>query len=95
MVLQAITIRSGACVAINSPIIGTTRAMICVFAMVAVGKECVVGDIDIVRIGSRLDDLTQYREAAEAGIEQKNRRRRYHDSDLSRSAVTFQLYCGS
>ena len=74
-VLQAITTRSGACAAINSPISGTTRAMICVLAMVAVGKERVVGDIDIMRVGPRADDLTQYREPAKAGIEYQNRRR--------------------
>ena len=75
-VLQAITTRSGACAAINSPISGTTRAMICLLAVVAVGKERIVGDIDIVRVGPRRDDLTQHREAAKAGIEHQNRRSR-------------------
>jgi len=46
-----------------------------VLAMVAVGKECVVGDVGIMRVGPRFDDLTQYREPAKAGIENQNRRR--------------------
>ena len=74
-VLQAITTRSGACAAINSPISGTTRAMISFLAVMAVGKERIVGDIDIMRVRPRGDDLTQYREAAKAGIEHQNRRR--------------------
>ena len=76
MVLQAITIRSGACVGDQFADHRHHPRDDLLFAVVAVGKECVVGDIDIVRIGPRLDDLTQYREAAKAGIEQKNRRRR-------------------
>ena len=39
------------------------------FAVMAVGKECVVGDIDVVRVGPGADDLTQDGEAAKAGIE--------------------------
>ena len=48
--------------------------MICVLAVMAIGKEGVVGDIDIMRVGPRRDDLTQHREAAKAGIEYENRR---------------------
>ena len=39
-----------------------------VFAVVAIGKEHVVGDIDIMRVGAHPDDLTQDGETAEAGI---------------------------
>ena len=46
-----------------------------VLAMVAVGKERVVGDINIMCVRPCLDDLTQYREASQAGIEYENRRR--------------------
>ncbi len=53
---------------INSPTSGTTRAMICFLAVVAVGKERIVGDIDLVRVRPGADDLTQDREAAGAGI---------------------------
>ena len=49
-----------------------------VLAMMAVGKEGVVGDINIMRVGARPDDLTQYREPAKAGIENQNRRRCCH-----------------
>ena len=41
-------------------------------AMVAVGKEGVIRDINIMRVRPRLDDLTQYREPAKAGIEYEN-----------------------
>ena len=44
-----------------------------VLAVMAVGKERVVGDIDIMRVGSRGDDLAQHRESAKAGIEDENR----------------------
>ena len=44
-------------------------------AVVAVGKERIVGDIDIMRVGPRPDDFAQDREAAEAGVENENRRR--------------------
>ena len=46
-----------------------------VLAVVAVGKERIIGDIDIMRVGPRTDDFTQYREPAKAGIEYENRRR--------------------
>jgi hypothetical protein len=42
----------------------------------AVGKERIVGDVDIMRVRAGLDDLTQYREPAKAGIEYQNRRSR-------------------
>ena len=41
-------------------------------AVVAVGKERVVGDIDVVRVGPGADDLAQDREAAKAGVEDEN-----------------------
>ena len=44
-------------------------------AVVAVGKERIVGDINVVRIGPGADDLAQDREAAKAGIEDKDRGR--------------------
>src|SRR5262249_18726308 len=40
----------------------------------AVGKEGIVGDIDVARIGPRLDDLAKYREAAQSGIEDEDGR---------------------
>ena len=52
-------------------------------AMVAIGEEGVVGDIDIVGIGPRADDLAQDREAAKAGIEDENRWRRCHAATLA------------
>src|SRR5258708_16091846 len=63
--------------------------------MVAVGKECIVRDINIVRVRPRGDDLTQYREAAEAGIEQENRRRRCHPAILADPALPFSCFDGS
>ena len=45
-------------------------------AVMAIGKERIVRDVDIMRIGPRRDDLTQHREAAKAGIEHQNRRGR-------------------
>ena len=42
-------------------------------AVVAIGEEGVVGDIDIMRIGPAAYDLTQHREAAKAGVEDENR----------------------
>jgi len=44
-------------------------------AVVAVREERVVGDINIMRVRARGDDLAQHREPAEAGIEYENRRR--------------------
>jgi hypothetical protein len=46
-----------------------------VLAVVAVGKECIVGDINVMRVGARPDALTHKREPAQAGIEHENRRR--------------------
>jgi hypothetical protein len=40
----------------------------------AVGKEGIVGDVDVARIGPRPDDLAKNREAAEPGIEDENGR---------------------
>jgi len=45
-----------------------------VLAVVAVGKEGVVRDVDVMRVGARSHDLTQDREPAKAGIEHQNRR---------------------
>ena len=42
------------------------------FAVMAVGKERVVGDIDVVRVGPGADDLTQDGEAAKAGVEHED-----------------------
>ena len=46
------------------------------FAVMAVGKERVVGDIDVVRVGPGADDLPQDGEAAKTEVEHENRRRR-------------------
>ena len=70
--LQAITTKAGAWRAISSPTSGTTRAMISFLAVVAIGKERIVGDIDVVRIGPGADDLAQDREAAKAGVEDED-----------------------
>jgi hypothetical protein len=47
-------------------------------AVMAVGEERVVGDIDEVRVVSRRHDLAQHGEAAEAGIEDENRGTVWH-----------------
>ena len=65
-----------------------------VLAMVAVGKEGVVGDIDIMRVGPRPDDLTQYRESAKAGIENQNRWRGCHAGILADLELPFSCYHG-
>ena len=41
-------------------------------AMMAIGKERIVGDIDVVRVRPGADDLAQDREAAKAGIEDED-----------------------
>ena len=41
-------------------------------AVVAIGKERIVGDIDIVRVRPGADDLAQDREAAKAGVEDED-----------------------
>ena len=41
-------------------------------AMPAIGKEGVIGDVDVAGVGARLGDLAKYREAAEPGIEDEN-----------------------
>ena len=63
-----------------------------VLAMVAVGKEGVVGDIGIMRVGPRPDDLTQYREPAQAGIENQNCWRCCHAVFLADLALPFSCY---
>ena len=47
-----------------------------ILAMMAVGKERVIRDINIMRIRPCADDLTQNGETAKTGIEYQNRRRR-------------------
>ena len=64
-----------------------------VFAVVAVGKEHVVGDIDKMRVGAHPDDLTQDGETAEAGIEQENRREGWHVAILADPGGSFSCYC--
>ena len=71
-VLQAITTMSGACAAISSAISGTTRPTSASSLCFAVGKEGVVGDVDIIRVRPRLHDFAEHREAAEAGIEHED-----------------------
>jgi hypothetical protein len=46
--------------------------------VVAIGKVRVVGDVHIMHVGARPDDLTQDRETAEAGIKYENRQIRRH-----------------
>src|SRR5580693_2405023 len=65
-----------------------------VLAMVAVGKERVVGDINIMRIGPCADNFAQHREAAEAGIEQENRWRRWHAAILADLTRPFSRFDG-
>jgi hypothetical protein len=43
--------------------------------VMAIGKERVIGDVDVMRIRPGVNDFTQDRETAQAGIEQENRRR--------------------
>ena len=40
-----------------------------VLAVMAIGKERIVRDIDVVRVGPGVDDLAQDRKAAKAGVE--------------------------
>jgi hypothetical protein len=40
--------------------------------VVAIGKERIVGDLDVVRVGPGADDLAQDREAAKAGVEDED-----------------------
>ena len=41
-------------------------------AVMAIGKERIVGDIDVMRVGPGADDLAQDREPAKAGVEDEN-----------------------
>jgi len=43
-------------------------------AMVAIGKESIVRDIDVMRVGSCFGDLPEHGETAKAGIEDQNGR---------------------
>jgi hypothetical protein len=38
----------------------------------AIREECVVGDIDVVRVGPGADNLAQDRKAAKAGVEDED-----------------------
>jgi hypothetical protein len=53
-------------------------------ALRVVGKEGVVRDIGVMRVGPRLGDLAENREAAEPGIEDEDRRRSRHGGSLVR-----------
>jgi hypothetical protein len=55
--------------------------------VLAVGKVLVVGNVNGMRVGTRLDDLTQHRKAAEAGVEDENGGRMGHWPILSRSRL--------
>src|SRR5262249_22240692 len=44
------------------------------FAAAAIGKEGIVGDVDVARIGPHLGDLAKNGEAAEPGIKDENGR---------------------
>jgi hypothetical protein len=44
-------------------------------AVTAIGKERIVGDINVVRVGPGADDLAQNRKAAKAGVEDEDRGR--------------------
>src|SRR5262249_57034182 len=46
-------------------------------AATVIGKEGIVGDVDVARIGPRIDDLAKNGEAAEPGIKDKDAR--YHE----------------
>ena len=76
--LQAITIRSGRWSAISSPISGDDALDQRRLALLAIGKEGVVGDVDVARVRPRLGDLAEDREAAEPGIEDKDGRQGRH-----------------
>ena len=60
-----------------------------VLAVVAVGEERIISDIDVTGVRPGADDLTQYREAAEAGIEHQNRRRGCHGAILADLRLPF------
>ena len=61
-------------------------------AVAAIGEEGVVGDIDIMRIGPATHDLTQHREAAEAGIEDKDRSGMGHAAVLADPRLPFSCF---
>ena len=63
-------------------------------AMVAIGEERVIGDIDVMRVGPGADDFAQHREAAKAGIEQENRRRNCHELILADPQLPFSCFDG-
>ena len=73
-VLQAMTTRSGRWVSISSPMSAHDARDQLGLAAAAIGKEGVVGDVDVARVGSRLGDLAKDREAAKPGIEDENGR---------------------
>ena len=50
-----------------------------ILAVVPVGKEGVVGDIDATGVRARIDDLAQHRQPAKAGIEHEDGRMLRHD----------------
>ena len=43
-----------------------------VLAVMAIGKERIVGDVDVVRVGPGADDLAQDRKAAKAEVEDED-----------------------
>ena len=53
-------------------------------AMAAIRKESIVGDVEVARIGARLEDLAKDGEAPEPGIEHENGRCSGHGAHLVR-----------
>ena len=60
--------------------------------VVAIGKEHIVGDIDIMRVRPQPHHLAQHREPAKAGIEHENRRSAWHGEHLIRSEPVDQVF---
>src|SRR5690242_11461670 len=57
--------------------------------MMAIRKECIIGDIHIMCVRPRRDDLAQNREPAEAGIENKDDWTRRHKIILADCELRF------
>ena len=77
-VLQAMTMRSGRWCLDQLAHQGDDALDQFRLALAAVGKEGIVGDVEVARVGARLGDLAEDREAAEPGIEDEDGRRGGH-----------------
>ncbi|MGY4293810.1 hypothetical protein ACVWXN_001905 [Bradyrhizobium sp. i1.4.4] len=65
-----------------------------VLAVVAIGEEGIVGDIDEMRVRARSHDLAEHRESAKAGIEHQDRRGIGHVATLRAPWLPFGFWGG-